>query len=200
LRDDANCFGECSPRDNTHSIICRYESHLSLSGFADQAFMAGGVPRASFRRRVISSASRFFRGSICVKRRLAHALLEGGARATSNRRKRYRTTALSREVQNASDLAPRGLIQFEVRSGPRQGPEHEAQPLFGRADHRDFEGARRHSSSPSIRSRMTHPGHSTAFYAVRVLALLGGNRRLLGHPDDDGDGLNRMLKVRAPGG
>ena len=30
----------------------------------------------------------------------------------------------------------------EVRSGPRQGPEHEAQPLFGRADHRDFEGAR----------------------------------------------------------
>jgi putative transposase len=25
-----------------------------------------------------------------------------------------------------------GLIQVEVRSGPRQGPEHEAQPLFGR--------------------------------------------------------------------
>jgi hypothetical protein len=28
-----------------------------------------------------------------------------------------------------------------VNTPARQGPEHEAQPLFGRADHRDFEGA-----------------------------------------------------------
>jgi putative transposase len=31
------------------------------------------------------------------------------------------------------------LIQFEVRSGPRRGPEHEAQSFYGRADHRDLE-------------------------------------------------------------
>ncbi|MCA1544813.1 transposase [Bradyrhizobium sp. NBAIM32] len=41
---------------------------------------------------------------------------------------------------NEGETLP-GLIQFEVRSGSQQGPEHEAQPLFGRADHRDFEGA-----------------------------------------------------------
>jgi hypothetical protein len=32
-----------------------------------------------------------------------------------------------------------GLIQFEVRSSPSQGPEHEAQSLFGRADHGEHE-------------------------------------------------------------
>src|SRR3954471_17788290 len=37
---------------------------------------------------------------------------------------------------------PTGLIQFEVRSGPRRVPEHEAQSFYGRADHRDLEGAR----------------------------------------------------------
>jgi hypothetical protein len=29
---------------------------------------------------------------------------------------------------------PTVLIQFGVHSGPRQGPEHEAHPLFGRAN------------------------------------------------------------------
>lgn len=38
------------------------------------------------------------------------------------------------------DLA--GLIQFEVCSGPKRGPDHEAQSFYGRADHRDLEGAR----------------------------------------------------------
>jgi hypothetical protein len=37
---------------------------------------------------------------------------------------------------------PWDLIQFEVRSGPRRRPEHEAQSFYGRADHRDIEGAR----------------------------------------------------------
>src|SRR3954452_17822937 len=37
---------------------------------------------------------------------------------------------------------PSGLIQFEVRSVPRRGPEHEAQSFYGRTDHRNFEGAR----------------------------------------------------------
>lgn len=37
---------------------------------------------------------------------------------------------------------PLDLIQFEVRSGPRRRPEHEAQSFYGRADHRDIEGAR----------------------------------------------------------
>jgi hypothetical protein len=35
---------------------------------------------------------------------------------------------------------PTGLIQFEVRYGPVQGPEHETQSFYGRADHRGFKG------------------------------------------------------------
>src|SRR3954471_1118091 len=45
-----------------------------------------------------------------------------------------------------ADLALTGLIQFEVRSGLRLGPELEAQSFYGRTDHRD-----RRSGRPGFR-------------------------------------------------
>jgi hypothetical protein len=46
------------------------------------------------------------------------------------------------DTQSGALTLPSGLIQFEVRSGPRRGPEHEAQTVYGRTDHRNFERAR----------------------------------------------------------
>jgi len=36
---------------------------------------------------------------------------------------------------------PLNFLQSLVESGPKDGPDYEAQQVYGRADHRDFEGA-----------------------------------------------------------
>jgi hypothetical protein len=77
------------------------------------------------------------------------------------------------------NLAPLGLIQFEVRSGLKRGPEYEAQTVYGRTDHRDFErtlGRRSGRRSfvaavfPSVKIKRIVVGGRTRRFLVGALA------------------------------
>ena len=61
------------------------------------------------------------------------------------------------------------LIQFEVHSGPRRGPEHEAKWIYGRTVHRDFNAAAVAGSASATARRTPTPTaeDSVPLFAVR---------------------------------
>jgi putative transposase len=80
-----------------------------------------------------------------------------------------------------------------VESGPKEGPDYEAQQVYGRADHRDFEGEEAGVSVAELCSKYGMSDASFYKWKARYGGLEISEARRLKSLEDENTRLKRLL-------